>query len=346
MTASLLQTVRMKLIADMLAEGRPRFPDDAVVMRIARFQGFGGRRSGDALVVVDGVLHGSLLMGAADAALREAASAIGTEVPWALVDVPVADADAVGAGMACGGLATVIAQRTDAIGADAWSAMADREAVVLLTPLEGDGAGTSFAVSATQSSAGIADGDLALASRVLARGGAAAEIVERDGRRLLVEAVFPDPTMVVLGISALADAIVAQCAVMGAAATVFDERRGAETVEEAIRCAGSAGPVDAVVVLSHDIDASSAVLDAALRGRCGYVGALGSRHTQAARADRLAAGYSHASSSLDRVHGPVGLDLGARTPAETAVAIAAEWLAVRSRRSAASLRAADGPING
>jgi xanthine dehydrogenase accessory factor len=336
----------MKLIADLLASGRGPFAADAVVMRVARFQGFGGRRAGDAVVVEEGVLHGSLLMGAADDALLEAAAALGAEVPWVLVDVPVGDREAVEAGLACGGSATLLAQRVASIDPLGWAAMAQRDAVVLVTPLEGELAGETAAVTATRSSGRIAAADRSLADRVLSRGGAAAELVEREGRRVLVEAVFPDPSIVVLGASALADAIVAQAAVMGAVATVFDERAGAHEQTAAVEAAAGAGPVDAVVVLSHDLAASTAVLDAALRGGCGYVGALGSRHTQAARAERLRSVHGHDEASLARVHGPVGLDLGARTPAETAVAIAAEWLAVRSGRSAANLRASCGPING
>jgi xanthine dehydrogenase accessory factor len=79
-----------------------------------------------------------------------------------------------------------------------------------------------------------------------------------------------------------------------------------------------------------------------MRGR-GFLGALGSRRTQAARRERLlAAGVTE--DELARVHGPVGLDLGARTPAETAVSVVAEVLATRSGRDPSALGRARGQI--
>ena len=87
------------------------------------------------------------------------------------------------------------------------------------------------------------------------------------------------------------------------------------------------------------------MLSAALHSSLGYLGAMGSRGTQTNRRKRLQA-LGHDASSFDRIHGPVGLDLGSRTPAETAVAIAAEYLVVRSGRRPVSLTETAGPING
>ena len=79
----------------------------------------------------------------------------------------------------------------------------------------------------------------------------------------------------------------------------------------------------AVVTLSHDAKIDEPALGVALRSDCFYIGALGSQRTQAKRRDRLReAGIDEAA--LARIHGPVGLDLGARSPAEIALSIAAE----------------------
>lgn len=88
------------------------------------------------------------------------------------------------------------------------------------------------------------------------------------------------------------------------------------------------GPADAVAVLSHDVKFDEPAIVEALRRGCRYVGAVGSRRTQGDRRDRLrAAGVSE--EALGRLRGPIGLDLGGRAPAETALAIMAEIVADR-----------------
>jgi xanthine dehydrogenase accessory factor len=98
------------------------------------------------------------------------------------------------------------------------------------------------------------------------------------------------------------------------------------------------GPRDAVAVLSHDPKFDDPAITEALRRECRYVGAIGSRKTQRARRERLAgAGLSEAL--LARLHGPIGLDLGGREPAETALAIMSEIVARRYEASGGSLTA-------
>ena len=88
------------------------------------------------------------------------------------------------------------------------------------------------------------------------------------------------------------------------------------------------GPRDAVAVLTHDVKFDEPAIVEALRRNCRYVGAVGSRKTQGDRRERLReAGLTDAE--LDRLRGPVGLDLGGRAPAETALAIMAEIVAER-----------------
>jgi len=100
----------------------------------------------------------------------------------------------------------------------------------------------------------------------------------------------------------------------------------------------------AVVVLTHEERFDVPALAGALRSAAFYVGALGSRRTQERRRERLLdEGLSE--SELDRLSGPTGLDLGAETPAETAVSILAEILAVRAGRPGGRLRDASGSIH-
>lgn len=105
------------------------------------------------------------------------------------------------------------------------------------------------------------------------------------------------------------------------------------------------GPRDAVCVLTHDAKFDVPAIVGALATDVGYLGAMGSRRTHARRVERLReAGVDDAG--LARVMAPIGLDLGARTPEETAISICAEIIAVRTGRTAApSLRAGTGPIH-
>jgi xanthine dehydrogenase accessory factor len=105
------------------------------------------------------------------------------------------------------------------------------------------------------------------------------------------------------------------------------------------------GSRDAVCVLTHDAKFDVPAIVGALATDVGYLGAMGSRRTHARRVERLReAGVDDAG--LARVMAPIGLDLGARTPEETAISICAEIIARRTgRTTAASLGAGTGPIH-
>jgi xanthine dehydrogenase accessory factor len=144
--------------------------------------------------------------------------------------------------------------------------------------------------------------------------------VEADEQ--VVHTVFaPIPRLVVAGGGPFAEALVAQGRLLGWQVM-------AETRPEMVAgLAASLSPLDAIVVMGHHVETSSRCLLAALEGDAGYVGALGSAAMQEARADWLA--YRDVTD-LSRVHGPAGLPLGGRTPAEVAVSIVAEILDERA----------------
>jgi xanthine dehydrogenase accessory factor len=104
-------------------------------------------------------------------------------------------------------------------------------------------------------------------------------------------------------------------------------------------------PSTVLCVLTHDPKFDIPLLEVALRTDAGFIGVLGSRRTQADRVARLRE-RGVPEDALARLRGPVGLDLGARTPAETAVSIAAEIVAAREGRTGAPLRDLDAPIHG
>jgi xanthine dehydrogenase accessory factor len=139
---------------------------------------------------------------------------------------------------------------------------------------------------------------------------------------IAVTVFWPVPRLVVVGGGPIADALRTNADLLG---------WRTEVVADPGVLAGLA-PLDSVVVVAHDLDQAGNAVVAALRSEVGYIGALGSRRMQEARADWLA---YRGVTDLSRVHGPAGLDIGARTPAEIALAILAE--AVATHGNVASL---------
>lgn len=162
-----------------------------------------------------------------------------------------------------------------------------------------------------------------------------AAALEIDGRRWLVNPFNPPLRMVIVGAVHIAQALAPMAAAAGFATTVIDPRRAFATRErfpgmrldtawpdEAL-AANSPDGRTAVVTLTHDPKLDDPALAAALRSDAFYIGALGSRRTHAARCERLREmGFD--DDALARIHGPVGLSIGASGPAEIAVSIVAQ----------------------
>jgi xanthine dehydrogenase accessory factor len=107
----------------------------------------------------------------------------------------------------------------------------------------------------------------------------------------------------------------------------------------------SLGPRDAVCILTHDAKFDVPAIQGALATTVGYIGVMGSRTTHAKRMERLAEVGIDDPDDLARLMSPIGLDIGARTPEETAISICAEIIATHTGRHAPSLRDSDGPIH-
>jgi xanthine dehydrogenase accessory factor len=105
------------------------------------------------------------------------------------------------------------------------------------------------------------------------------------------------------------------------------------------------GPRDAVCILTHDPKFDIPAVEGALGTRVGYIGVMGSRRTHDKRLERLAEVGIDQPEQLDRLMSPIGLDIGGRTPEETAISICAEIIANRTGHSAAPLRNVDGAIH-
>ncbi len=161
------------------------------------------------------------------------------------------------------------------------------------------------------------------------------------GRQYFVEAFPLRPRLVVVGAVEVGRSLVRLARELGYETVVVDGRPAFATPErfpdvdrlvvgwpDEVADEIGLGPNDAVAILSHDPKFDEPAIVEALRRGCRYVGAVGSRKTQADRRARLlAAGVSEAD--LARLRGPIGLDLGGRDPAETALAILAEIVAAR-----------------
>ncbi len=105
------------------------------------------------------------------------------------------------------------------------------------------------------------------------------------------------------------------------------------------------GARDAVCILTHDPKFDVPAVQAALATKVGYIGVMGSRTTHTKRMERLAEVGVTSSADVDRLMSPIGLDIGARTPEETAISICAEIIARRTGTITPSLRDGSGPIH-
>jgi xanthine dehydrogenase accessory factor len=162
-----------------------------------------------------------------------------------------------------------------------------------------------------------------------------------DGRTFLTVQV-PPPRLVVIGAVHISQALAPLARIAGFDVTIIDPRTAfatperfpdvpliAEWPEEALKDV----PLDAftaLAALTHDPKIDDVPIRAALAADCFYVGALGSRKTHGKRRERLLE-QGVSAAELERIHAPVGIDIGAQSPAEIAVAILAEVIAALRR---------------
>jgi xanthine dehydrogenase accessory factor len=322
------------------------------------------------LVAQDGRMVGSVSGGCVEGAAAEEVLRAQATGRSRVIRYGISDEQAWDVGLACGGTIDVLAEPRVS---DAVVEASRRAGSAVVTPLPDDlpppelgahspGAGSPPAEPIVMGG-GVpeADGPPRL-SRVLVDGVRAAldagrsELVVENGRGYFIEAFPEPPRLVVVGATEVARSLIGLADSLGYETIVADARGAFATAErfpgvgqllvawpdEAFDAIGL-GPRDAVAVLSHDpkID-EPAIVEAFGRG-ARYVGAVGSRKSQAARRERLlSAGLS--PDDLERLHGPIGLDLGGREPVETALAIMAEVVAVRRGGSGVPLRDRTGRI--
>jgi xanthine dehydrogenase accessory factor len=241
----------------------------------------------------------------------------------------------------------------------------------LATVIEGPGRGAKLLVRPNGRSEGTM-GNVDL-DRVVARDALGELAAGRSGIRhygehgearegvvsVFIESFAAPPRMLIFGAVDFTAALARVAKILGYRVTVCDAREVFATparfpmADEVVvdwpdrlldRVGADLGPRDAVCVLTHDAKFDVPAVTAALATNVGYIGVMGSRRTHDDRTKRLTqAGVDE--SGFDRLRSPIGLDIGARTPEETAVSIVAEIIGHRTGRGARALRDVDGPIH-
>jgi xanthine dehydrogenase accessory factor len=328
-------------------------------------------------VDADGVAVGSVSGGCVEGALYELAGVVLAEDAPVVETYGISDETAFSVGLTCGGVLDVLVQPIGEQEAAVLSGVLDRissDAPVALATVVGGPAplGALLAVTpeGVASSLGSEGLDVAVtddARGMLAQGQTGTRHYGPHGERrvdevaVFVQAFTPPPRMLVFGATDFAGAVARIGVFLGYRVTVCDARpvfATARRFPEAheVVCewphrylsrAVEEGEVDArtvVCVLTHDPKFDVPLLEVALRSPAAYVGAMGSRRTHDDRTAKLRE-LGLDDETLGRLHSPIGLDLGARTPEETAVSIAAEIVRARWGGSGRPLSETTGDIH-
>ena len=340
------------------------------------------REPGAALAVsADGEVVGSVSGGCVEGAVYELCGEVIASGQPVLQTYGVSDDDAFAVGLTCGGILDIFVEPVSKelfpeLG-DLAAAVQRHEPVAVATVITGPGriGARRLIYSGTDADSGAgAAGDLGAGERLnaavdddargmLAQGQTGVRRYGAQGERrgdelgVFVNSFAPPPRMLVFGAIDFAAAVarvgkflgyrVTVCDARGVFATPARFRDADEVIVEWPHRYLENEAVDertVICVLTHDPKFDVPLLEVALRTPAGYIGAMGSRRTHEDRLDRLRqAGVTEAQ--LARLRSPIGLDLGARTPEETAVSIAAELIQIRWGGSGRPLTATDGRIH-
>lgn len=334
------------------------------------------REPGAAMAVsAAGEVVGSVSGGCVEGAVYEVAQQVVATGQPVLATYGVSDDDALAVGLTCGGILHVFVepvtgQAFPELGEVA-AGIRSGQPVVVATVIEGPGeAGARRVIWAGERASGSlgagdrldaavdddARGMLAQGLTGVRRYGAHGER-RGDDLAVFVHSFAPPPRMLVFGAIDFAAAVARAGKFLGYHVTVCDARpifatrarfpEADEVVVDWPHRYLARTEVDertVICVLTHDPKFDVPVLEVALRTPAGYIGAMGSRRTHSDRLERLReAGLTEAE--LARLRSPIGLDLGARTPEETAVSVAAELIQLRWGGSGQPLTATSGRIH-
>lgn len=341
----------MREIARAMAEWLER--GDAVAMAtLVHVQKSAPRLPGAHWAMVrGGEMAGAISAGCVESDLFERAQSVLADGQPRIARYTVADAEAMGIGLTCGGEIEVLVEAIDGHRA-AWAAVLaaiahERPVALAVAVSPDDRLGRRMFVAGETSGSidPVFDSEIEAALHAqLAAGGGSRNLTCEQGDsalRVFVEAIAPPPHLIIVGATQTALPLARMAKELDFRVTVVEPRA-------AFAAAERIGGVDAVIrewpeaafarirldanshvaILTHDAKFDLPALRATLRSPARYIGALGSRRTHAARLTALRA-EGYAEGELARIHAPIGLDLGGRAPAEIALAILAEITAVR-----------------
>ncbi|VFU08158.1 XdhC family protein [Methylocella tundrae] len=287
------------------------------------------RPVGSHLVVdAEGNFLGSVSGGCVEGeVVTQALAAIGAKSRH-MLEFGVADETAWRAGLSCGGRIKVHVRQLDAEILERINAeRAARRPCAIVTDL---GSGAERLVRSDNLATDALAEKVAVQLRRRESG-----LAQEDGRAVFITVYAPPARIIAVGAVHISQALAPMARLAGFDPVIIDPRTafatadrfpGAELVAEWPQDAFASVSLDAataIVLLTHEPRIDDEALIRALRADCFYIGALGSRKTHARRLERMrAAGFSEAS--LGRIHAPIGLDIGARSPPEIAVAILGE----------------------
>ncbi|MDQ1670600.1 MAG: xanthine dehydrogenase accessory factor [Actinomycetota bacterium] len=332
------------------------------------------RQPGAAMALTaDGEPVGSVSGGCVEGAVFELGQEVLASGEPVLQRYGVSDDDAFAVGLTCGGIVDIFVEPVDATTFPQLSSVVasvrQHEPVAVATVIDGPGnPGAHLAVWADRAvgSLGTERLDAAVTDDVrgmLDHGATGVLRIGPDGERrqdelsVFVQSFAPSPRMLVFGAIDFARAVARVGKFLGYRVTVCDARgvfathkrfpEADEVIVEWPHRYLEKAEVDArtvICVLTHDPKFDVPLLEAALKTDAAYIGAMGSRRTHDDRLARLR-DEGVAEEDLARIASPIGLDIGARTPEETAVSIAAEIVALRWGGSGQRLAGTEGPIH-
>ena len=224
-----------------------------------------------------------------------------------LVNIKLSGTDALIAGIPDGGIATVAIAPAAMLPEPLWTALLERTPVMLSATVEN----------------GTLDGfTLGPVDDAIEGSGTRSELSDQQLRSCFV----PVQRLAVFGNGPIVDALTTYASALGWQVAAAGEP------ERGIGLMNALSRIDSAVIMGHDVESSSRVLEAALESDAGYIGSIGAPRMQDQRADWLA---YRGVTDLSRVHGPAGLDIAASNPAEIALSVIAEAVGHHNRRASA-----------